>query len=158
MDLEHSDSSMLMIEANLDDMPGEWMGYVLEGLFKQGAKDAFYTPIIMKKNRPAYKLSVLLAGNQLEQVKAFLFAETTTLGLRYFPVTCHRLEREFFRVELSGLGTVMVKIGRHKGEIVQLAPEYEDCAKLAKQNGLPLKHIYEEAKNAARNQYPNLFL
>lgn len=151
-DHEHYDENMLMIETNLDDMPGEWMGYVLERLLELGAKDAYYTPIFMKKNRPAQKLSVLLSIDKLDVISDLIFKETTTLGLRYFPVTCHRLERRFFKVQMGEWGEIAVKAGYQEGKLVQLAPEYEDCAKVAKEWGIPLKEVYDQVKKQAMNQ------
>ncbi|MEW9669225.1 nickel insertion protein [Ammoniphilus sp. 3BR4] len=148
MNGEHQDSGMVMVETNLDDMPGEWMGYVLDLLFENGAKDAYYTPIYMKKNRPAQKLSVLVAACDLEKISSLLFRETTTLGVRYYSVTCHRLEREFIQVDLGDWGKITVKIGKQDGNIVQIAPEYEDCAKVARLHKVPLKHVYDKAKEA----------
>ena len=153
---EHVDKAMIMIETNLDDMPGEWMGFVLEELFTLGVKDAFYTPILMKKNRPAQKLSVLVAEEDLERISSFLFKETTTLGLRHYPVTCYRLEREFLFVDMEEWGTVQLKIGRQGGKVVQVAPEYEDCAKVARETGIPLRVVYETVKAKASVQYPFL--
>jgi len=150
---EHQDDSMVMIETNLDDMSGEWMGYVMDRLFETGAKDAFYTPIYMKKNRPAQKLSVLAKEQDLPTILDFLFRETTTLGVRYYPVTCHRLERIFFKVKLA-LGDVSVKIGKRNGEVVQVAPEYEECATLARNNGIPLKQVFNQVQQAFWEQYP----
>jgi pyridinium-3,5-bisthiocarboxylic acid mononucleotide nickel chelatase len=156
MDNEHIDKHMLMMETNLDDMPGEWMGYVLDRLFEFGAKDAYYTPIYMKKNRPAQKLSVLIDQKDLARVKSFLFQETTTLGVRYYPVTCHRLERAFVKVLLAGLGEVAVKIGRHEGEVVQISPEYEDCKVIAKRTNIPLKELFQRVKDQVFADYPDL--
>jgi uncharacterized protein (DUF111 family) len=156
MDTEHKDDLMMMVETNIDDMPGEWMGFVLEGLLAIGAKDVFYTPIYMKKNRPAQKLSVLVATGQLEAILDYLFVETTTLGIRYYPVTCHRLAREFLPVTLADWGVVQVKVGRKGKKVVHFAPEYEDCAKIARASGLPLKKIIESVRREAVLAYPYL--
>jgi uncharacterized protein (DUF111 family) len=153
---EHVDMGMIMIETNLDDMPGEWMGFVLEELFKLGVKDAFYTPIWMKKNRPAQKLSVLIVEEDLDLISSFLFKETTTLGLRHYQVTCHRLEREFVSVDIEEWGTVQLKVGKQGGKILQLAPEYEDCAKIARETGIPLRAVYDTVRAKALDQYPLL--
>ena len=152
-DLEHQDDSMVMIETNLDDMSGEWMGYVMDRLFETGAKDAFYTPIYMKKNRPAQKLSILAKEQDLSTILDFIFSETTTLGVRYYPVTCHRLERLFLKVKLP-IGEVSVKLGKRDGVVVQVAPEYEDCAMIARNNGIPLKQVFNQVQEAFRDQYP----
>ena len=105
----------------------------------------------MKKNRPAYKLSVLTHKSQLQKVETILFEDTTSFGLRYFPLTCHRLARRFQKVETKW-GTVAVKIGIHKGEVVQVSPEFEDCKKLAQQHDIPLNKIYTDAILNYRNE------
>ena len=76
-------------------------------------------------------------------MKKILFAETTTLGIRYYPLTVHRLERSFFNVNTQW-GEVTIKRGIHEGLTLQQAPEYEDCRKIALQNNIPLKRVYEE--------------
>ncbi|MGG0719917.1 nickel insertion protein [Robertmurraya massiliosenegalensis] len=141
---EHDDDEMLMIEANIDDCQGEWMGYTMEKLLSNGANDVYFTPIIMKKNRPAYKLSVLAHQSKLSKLSQIIFTETTSFGIRHYPVTCHRIERKFEKVN-TPWGDVNIKIGKHLGEIVQLSPEYEDCKNIAQQFNLPLGTIYQTA-------------
>lgn len=138
---EHIDNEMICVEVNLDNMAGDMLGYVMEQLFDAGANDVFYTPIYMKKNRPAVTLQVLCRLDQLETIKRILFNETTTLGLRYYPVTVHRLGREYVPVE-TPWGSVRVKQGIHASRVVQQTPEYEDCRKLADAHGVPLHRIY----------------
>lgn len=140
--IEHIDDDMLKIEVNLDDMPAEWMGYVMELLFDAGANDVFYTPIYMKKNRPGILLQVLCSASILHSLKTLIFKETTTLGIRIIPISVHRLERQFKRVE-TPWGEVSIKLGLHNGDIVQQAPEYEDCKRIAEQNHIPLKQVYQ---------------
>lgn len=89
---------MVKMEVNLDDIPGEWLGYVMDLLFEAGANDVFYTPIYMKKNRPGILLQLLCSHQKVTKMKEILFNETTTLGVRYFPLTVHRLEREYKKV------------------------------------------------------------
>jgi pyridinium-3,5-bisthiocarboxylic acid mononucleotide nickel chelatase len=93
-DFEHVDDGMVKMEVNLDDIPGEWLGNVMDLLFEAGAKDVFYTPIYMKKNRPGVLLQLLCSQNSVQSMEEILFTETTTLGVRYFPLTVHRLERK----------------------------------------------------------------
>lgn len=140
---EHIDEQMMKVEVNLDDTPGEWLGYVMELLLEAGANDVFYTPIYMKKNRPGVLLQLLCSREKLEQMKEILFRETTTLGVRYYPLTVHRLERRFREVQ-TDWGTVAVKEGIHRGQVVQRAPEFEQCKAIAKANGVPLKKVYEQ--------------
>ncbi|RLL46936.1 DUF111 family protein [Oceanobacillus piezotolerans] len=140
---EHIDSEMVKMEVNLDDISGEWLGYVMDKLFNAGANDVFYTPIFMKKNRPGVLLQLLCSKQSLDSMKKILLDETTTLGIRYYPITVHRMERRFEKVETIW-GTVTVKLGINKGEVFQRSPEYEDCKQIAEANGIPLKQVYQE--------------
>ncbi|WP_458355250.1 nickel pincer cofactor biosynthesis protein LarC2 [Peribacillus frigoritolerans] len=142
-DHEHLDEQMVKMEVNLDDISGEWLGHVMDLLFESGANDVFYTPIFMKKNRPGVLLQLLCSRQEISKMKKILFAETTTLGIRYYPLTVHRLERSFFNVNTQW-GEVTMKRGIHEGLTLQQAPEYEDCRKIALQNNIPLKRVYEE--------------
>jgi pyridinium-3,5-bisthiocarboxylic acid mononucleotide nickel chelatase len=139
---EHVDKDMVKMEVNLDDISGEWLGYVMDQLFEAGANDVFYTPIYMKKNRPGVMLQVLCDQKMIIRMKEILFAETTTLGIRYYPLSVHRLARTFYHVQTEW-GDVTVKQGLHNGEIIQSAPEYEDCRKIAKDHNIPLKEVYQ---------------
>lgn len=140
---EHIDDEMIKMEVNLDDVSGEWLGYVMDLLFDAGANDVFYTPIYMKKNRPGVLLQLLSSRHKLDKMKEILFKETTTLGVRYYPLTVHRLERKFKIIETEW-GPVTVKEGYHAGDLVQRAPEYEECKEIAKQHNVPLKQVYEQ--------------
>lgn len=142
-DQEHVDDQMVKMEINLDDISGEWLGYVMELLFEAGANDVYYTPIFMKKNRPGVLLQLLCSSRSVEKMKDILFAETTTLGVRYYPLTVHRLQRAFIKVE-TPWGPVTVKEGFYNGEAVQRAPEFDECRRIAVKEGIPLKHVYEE--------------
>ena len=139
----------VLLEANIDDMNPELYEFVLERLFAAGAQDAWITPITMKRGRPAVTLSVL-AGPGLERaVRDVLFAETTTIGMRRRPLEKWTLPREIVPVEVGG-GTVRVKVARGERGVVGYAPEYQDCARLARETGRPLRDIYAEAQSAAR--------
>jgi uncharacterized protein (DUF111 family) len=140
---EHVDTDMVKMEVNLDDMPGEWLGYVMENLFEAGANDVFYTPIYMKKNRPGVMLQLLCEQQKIPEMKQILFAETTTLGIRYYPLSVHRLGRKFQKVQ-TDWGEITIKQGLQNGEIVQSAPEYEECRKIAKDHNVPLKEVYQK--------------
>jgi uncharacterized protein (DUF111 family) len=140
---EHIDKEMVKLEINLDDISGEWLGYVMDRLFDAGANDVFYTPIYMKKNRPGVMLQLLCHERKVEELKKIIFAETTTLGIRYYPLDVHRLARRFFEVETS-YGKVAVKQGLYQGEPVQSSPEYEDCRKIAEKHNIPIQRVYQE--------------
>lgn len=142
---EHVDDGMLLIQVNLDDMNPEHCSYVTDKLLECGANDVYWVPIIMKKGRPGLMLNVLTALSELSAVEEIVFKETTTLGLRYLQVSCHRLGREFYKVSTSW-GEVMVKAGFYKGELVHYAPEFRDCENVAKANAIPLKQVYDEVK------------
>lgn len=140
---EHLDDQMIKMEVNLDDIPGEWLGYVMDLLFESGANDVFYTPIYMKKNRPGILLQLLCSSKKINKMKEILFKETTTLGVRYYPLTVHRLEREFREVTTEW-GTVTIKEGIYDGQVVQSAPEYDECKSIAQLHDIPLKKVYEQ--------------
>ncbi|MCM3399604.1 LarC family nickel insertion protein [Oceanobacillus profundus] len=134
---------MIKMEVNLDDISGEWLGYVMDMLFNAGANDVFYTPIYMKKNRPGVLLQLLCREEAIEEMKEILLRETTTLGIRYYPLTVHRMERVFTKVDTKW-GPVTVKQGVRNGEVFQSSPEYEECRKIAETHDIPLKRVYEE--------------
>ncbi|MBU7591463.1 LarC family nickel insertion protein [Metabacillus halosaccharovorans] len=140
---EHIDDQMLKVEVNLDDISGEWLGYVMDLLFEAGANDVFYTPIYMKKNRPGVLLQLLCNREKLETIRDILLRETTTLGIRYYPLTVFRSERTFRQVQTEW-GPVTVKEGVYNGQVIQRAPEFEDCKKIANTYKVPLKKVYEQ--------------
>lgn len=130
-----------MLETNIDDMNPEFYGYVEDKLFAAGALDVFKTAITMKKGRAATKLSVLVNGQQEEAVLGVIFRETTSIGLRKYPVDKIMLPREFITVTTK-YGEVTVKHAYYQGETVKYKPEYEDCRKLAELHQVPLAWIY----------------
>lgn len=140
---EHVDREMFKVEVNLDDISGEILGYVMDLLIEAGANDVYYTPIYMKKNRPAILLQLLCAKSKLNHMKNILFNETTTLGIRYYPLTVHRMQR-IFRKITTKWGEVTVKEGILEGEVIKHSPEYEECKQIAKSHRIPLKKVYEE--------------
>jgi uncharacterized protein (TIGR00299 family) protein len=140
--------SGLVLEANLDDMTPELAPWVLERLFEAGAADVWFTPIHMKKGRPGITLSVLCAPGADAAVRELLWRETSTLGVRGLPVRKWMLERRVIAVEVPG-GKVRVKLGLDGGRVVNLAPEYADCARLATATGRPLKDVMARAQAAA---------
>ena len=137
----------LLLETNIDDMNPEFYGYAEERLFEAGALDVFKTPIVMKKGRPAVKLSVLAAVRDEKAVEEVLFRETSSIGLRKFRVEKVMLQRETRAVETK-YGTVRVKISRFGNGETKYKAEYEDCRKAARENGVPLSEICREADRA----------
>lgn len=142
---EHRDEGMLVLQANLDDMNPEWTSYITDLLLAEGANDVFWIPIIMKKGRPGVMLNVLVSEERAERMESVIFRETTTLGLRYIRAAVHRLGRSFEKVE-TRYGPMTVKVGYHKGEAVQFAPEFRECEEAAKRCGVPLKDVYDEVR------------
>ncbi|MEJ8545884.1 nickel insertion protein [Brevibacillus borstelensis] len=142
--MEHIDDGMLLLQANVDDSSPEWMAHAMERLLEAGANDVHFLPVTMKKSRPGVLVQVLCYQSRLEELKTVLFQETTTFGIRYFPVSCHRLARRFVTVQ-TAWGEVPVKIGIHHGRQVQYSPEYAVCARLAKEAGIPVKQVHQEA-------------
>ena len=139
----------VLIETNIDDMNPEFYDYIMDQLFSQGALDVFLTPIQMKKNRPAHMLSVIVYEQDLREMLEVLFSESTTLGVRIREIKRLRLAQQNFIAETKH-GKIKVKVGIFKGKIKNIAPEYEDCKKIAKQHKIPLKEVYEEAKKVIR--------
>ncbi len=138
---------LVLIETNIDNMNPELFGHLMERLFEAGALDVFYTPIVMKKSRPATLVSVLSEPPLVDALSEILFRETTTLGLRLTEVGRRCLDREWRQVQTE-YGPVRVKLGRWNDEIVSIAPEYEDCIRLAKEKGVPAKAVYDAARRA----------
>lgn len=144
-----TEEKLIVGECNLDDTTGEVCGYTASKLLAAGALDAWYTPIFMKKGRPAYKLAFLCAEEKLETVKNIVFTETSTLGIRSYKVARTALVRKFYEVTLPQ-GQVKVKAGYYAGQLVNLAPEYSDCVKIAESTLLPLQTIMAAAVEEGR--------
>jgi uncharacterized protein (TIGR00299 family) protein len=138
----------VLLEANVDDLdPRLWPG-VLAGLLADGASDAWLVPIVMKKGRPAHTLTVLCDPGLVPALRARIFRETTTLGVRESDRRKTALSRYLVDVALPG-GTVAVKVGHADGVIVQVMPEFEDVAALAREQGRPERLVLQEALTAA---------
>ena len=133
--------NMYVIETNIDDSTGEELGYTMERLLEKGALDVFYTPIFMKKNRPAYKLEVICKEQDLENLQNIIFKETTTIGARYYRVNRTELPREKIEIDTK-YGKLSCKRVITPDGTTYTYPEYESMKKLAKENGIALKEIY----------------
>jgi uncharacterized protein (TIGR00299 family) protein len=136
-----------VLETNLDDVPAEVIGYCFEQLFAAGALDVFATPIQMKKNRPGVLLSVLAPDGAVPALEAILFRETETFGVRRYQVRRHKLRRETLTVE-TPWGSVRGKRGWREGGPSVFTPEYEDCARVARQHGIALREVYAGVQQA----------
>jgi uncharacterized protein (DUF111 family) len=144
------DADMItVLEANLDDMNPEWFEYAQEQLFAHGALDVFYTPIFMKKNRPATKLTVLCETGTVDPIVDSLFQHTSTFGVRTYEVRRRKLQRYSQTVD-TPFGPIAVKVGRWGGQVVQISPEYESCRQAARHCGASLKEVYRAAETQAR--------
>jgi len=139
-----------LLETNVDDLDPRLWPLVLQRLLDAGAGDAWLTPILMKKGRPAHTLSVLAPSTQLPAVRAVVFRETTTLGLRESPVARHALERSFTTVDVGG-HPIAVKHAWYDGELVTSTPEWEDVARAADALGRPAQQVLREAQTSAKN-------
>lgn len=136
-----------VLETNLDDLSGELVGYCTTQLLEAGALDVYTTPIQMKKSRPGVMISVLARNGDLEAIEAILFRETTTLGVRRWPVSRRVLTRQPHQVE-SPWGPIEGKIGWLAQGEPRFSPEFESCRRIAAQHGLPLRVVYETAQKA----------
>jgi pyridinium-3,5-bisthiocarboxylic acid mononucleotide nickel chelatase len=141
----------LVVEANIDDLSPQVVPWVIERLLAAGAADAWVTPILMKEGRPGVTISVLCPPGREAALRAVLWRETSTLGARGYRVRKWALERDLVVVEVAG-GTVRVKLGLHEGAVVNVAPEFADCARIAEATGTPLKEVLASARLAADRQ------
>ena len=141
----------LMIECNMDDMNPEHYGFLMERLFEKGAHDVFFTPIVMKKSRPAVTLSVLCDASGRAAVEDCLWRHSSTFGLRAYNVAKAMLSREMERVSTPH-GEVTVKYGYLQGKKIKSKPEYEDCRRLAREKGLSLEEVYEGVRAERRKK------
>ena len=142
---------MLVMETNIDDMNPEFYDYVLDRLFAAGARDVFLSPIQMKKNRPGTLLRVIAEPSQREKLAKILFRETSTIGLRYYPVKRVILKRSASRVKTK-FGTVKVKIIEEPDGTKRATPEYEDLRRIAAAKKIPLKVLYDEVLRSFRER------
>ena len=139
---------VMELETNIDDSTGEILGYVHEQLMELGCLDVWFTPIQMKKNRPATMLSVLVGRHLVDAAAELILKETSTLGVRRRPVRRYEAERQVVNVDTS-LGKVPVKLKRIDDTIAQAVPEYEACRKIARETGLPLAEVMRIVVNEA---------
>jgi pyridinium-3,5-bisthiocarboxylic acid mononucleotide nickel chelatase len=138
----------LVLESNLDDCNPEWLGAVIDELLQAEALDVWHTPILMKKGRPAVKLSVLVNAASADRCREIIFRSTTTFGIRSYAVKKTELERETIEVETQW-GAIPVKCGRFNGRIITISPEHECCAKAAAANNLTLREVSESVRSIA---------
>jgi pyridinium-3,5-bisthiocarboxylic acid mononucleotide nickel chelatase len=136
--------TVAVLETNLDDINPEILGSLVEKALAAGALDVFHTPVQMKKNRPGVLLTVLCAEAEADKFSELLLRETTAFGVRRSLAERRKLTREFVTVQ-TAYGEVTLKLGRLDGKVIQAAPEFESCRKLAEQAKVPLKEVYAAA-------------
>ena len=141
---------VVKLETDIDDCSGEVLGYVMKKLFKAGAKDVHYAPIFMKKNRPAWELTVICKEDQVEALEQIIFTETTTIGIREYPLMRSILDREEKEVE-TVYGKAAVKQVTF-GDMTRAYPEYDTVKKLAKKNKVPFMDVFDAVKEAAKKK------
>ena len=139
--------SVVVVEAEIDDMNPQIFGVVMETLLAQGALDVFYTPIQMKKNRPGILLSVVAPPDVRERLTSIIFRETTTIGVRYREMTRECLDRDEVSVKTT-LGPIRIKVARRDGRVFNASPEFDDCVRLAQRYDRPVKEIQALALKA----------
>jgi uncharacterized protein (DUF111 family) len=138
-----STDDLMLIETNVDDISAQVLGFVMERAFDLGALDCWFTPIQMKKNRPATMISVLCRREDRTVMTKLLYDETTTLGLRIRSIERECLQREFVSVK-TRFGEVDVKIATYNGKITNAMPEYDQVRKLAVEHNVPFRTVHRE--------------
>lgn len=141
---------VVKLETDIDDCSGEVLGYVMKKLFKAGAKDVHYAPVFMKKNRPAWELTVICGEEKAEKLEKTIFTETTTIGIREYPLGRSVLDREEKEVE-TVYGKASVKQVTF-GDMTRAYPEYDTVKKLAKKNKVPFMDVFDAVKEAAKKK------
>jgi pyridinium-3,5-bisthiocarboxylic acid mononucleotide nickel chelatase len=144
---EQKSPGVVVIEANIDDMTPQNFAYATEKLLAAGALDVFTIPIQMKKARPGQLLQVLASSDAVDRLTQVIFRETSTIGIRRYAVERSVLDREFVEVATE-FGNVNIKVSRMDGEVMNAAPEYEDCARIAQEKNVPLKKVQSLAMKA----------
>ncbi len=140
-EMQEQNQNFVVMETNIDDCSGEILGYTSEKLFANGALDVFYTPIFMKKNRPAYRLTVACRKENMIKLQNTIFKETTTIGIRYRFENRTELGREFLEIDTK-YGKIKAKKVTNNGE-TYVYPEYESMKKIAEEKNIPLKELYK---------------
>ena len=148
------DQEITVIEANLDDMNPQIYGYFQEKALAAGALDVFTTAVQMKKNRPGTLLTVLCRPADVQGLMSLIFAETTTFGVRTYSAQRRVLPRESVKVATK-FGEVRVKLSRVNGRVLHVAPEYDDCRRLAEEKKVPLQRVINEALRSYEQQTAN---
>lgn len=147
-DAHATPNTVSVIEANLDDLSPQVLGHLMEQAFAAGALDLFYTPVQMKKNRPGVLLTLLCKPEERARLSELIFRETTTLGVRYREEQREILRREFVIVS-TAFGDIRLKVAKNSdGQVLNVAPEYEDCRAAAERHSVALREVQMAAMQA----------
>lgn len=138
---EDSCGELCLLQANIDDMNPQIYGHLMDRLFKAGARDVYYTPVFMKKNRPGVVITITVASQFEEAVKEVMFSETTTIGIRKIKIDRTELDRRMVKVS-TPIGNINCKVCSYRGKVVNVSPEYEEVKKAADKNNIPFKKAY----------------
>lgn len=143
----------LLAECNIDDMNPELSEYISARLFASGAKDVWFTPVIMKKGRPAFTISIICEEDSIGDIREILFTESSTIGLRIIHFMKETLQREFQEID-TRFGKVVIKKSFFNGRLVSQKPEADRCAAIASETGLPMKQVIREIMALTDNMNP----
>jgi pyridinium-3,5-bisthiocarboxylic acid mononucleotide nickel chelatase len=146
-----ADDVVTVIQANVDDMSPQIYGYLVEQALAAGALDVTCSSIQMKKNRPGLELTILCPTEKANYFAQLIFEQTTTIGVRIHEARRQVLDRDVVNVN-TAYGSVRVKVARRDGRVLNAAPEYEDCQRIAREKSLPLKEVMTEAQLAYRGR------
>lgn len=135
--------TVYVLETTTDDMSQEYSGYIFQELFKIGALDVCHIPVQMKKNRPGTRLEILCKEKELYNIIDFVFKESTTTGLRYYKADRIKLKRDIITIETK-FGKMLAKKITNLDKSISIKPEYEELKKVANQNNIPLKKVYQQ--------------
>lgn len=150
-DSSKAQDAIIKMETNIDDCSGETLGYVMEKLLNEGARDVCYIPVYMKKNRPAWILSVICKKEDMEKLQNIIFEETTTIGIRYTAMDRTIMKREQRTVQ-TPFGAVEIKICSMHGK-EHFYPEYDSVAKVSREKQIPFREVYDISREICRKEY-----
>jgi pyridinium-3,5-bisthiocarboxylic acid mononucleotide nickel chelatase len=146
-EVEGVDERIVVLECEIDDMNPQLFGPLMDSLQRAGALDVFYAPVQMKKNRPGTLVTVISPPERREALAGLLFAETTTIGVRYHEMLRERLEREV-RTVTTPVGPIRFKVATRDGRVLNASPEFDDCVRAAAERGIPIKDVQAIATKA----------
>ncbi|MGZ3611633.1 MAG: nickel pincer cofactor biosynthesis protein LarC2, partial [Ktedonobacteraceae bacterium] len=142
-----------VIESNIDNMTGELLGGLMDKLFVAGALDVNYTPIQMKKNRPAVMLTIICQVEEGNALSELLLSESSTLGVRISQVQRIKAQRVLENLQ-TPFGPVSIKIKRLGNRVISATPEYDDCQRIALEKGIPLEDVYDVVRQIIKTRFP----